>query len=112
MNNQSNSDYDKDLSWSENPDNFPFDADAQEGGNKKDVFTTLIKTFSMMILALALLVFVGIAWFTMNKNVGTMSPFVLKTLKRFWRLTAVYSQPWIHMKTQTICCPKKEKIFR
>lgn len=73
MNNQSNSDYDKDLSWSENPDNFPFDADAQEGGNKKDVFTTLIKTFSMMILALALLVFVGIAWFTMNKNVGTNS---------------------------------------
>lgn len=72
MNNQSNNDYDKDLSWSENPEDTPFvNKEEQDEDEKQGTFTKLIKTTAMVILALVLLIFVGIAWFTMNENVGT-----------------------------------------
>lgn len=72
MNNQSNNDYDKDLSWSENPEDTPFvNKEEQNEDEKQGTFTKLIKTTAMVILALVLLIFVGIAWFTMNDNVGT-----------------------------------------
>lgn len=72
MNNQSNNDYDKDLSWSENPDDTPFaNKEEQDDDEKQGTFTKLIKTTTMVVLAFALLVFVGVAWFTMNANIGT-----------------------------------------
>ena len=73
MNNQSNNDYDKDLSWSENPaSNLNVDSENDyDDDAKKGAFAGLVKTASMVIFALALLVFVGLAWFTMNENVGT-----------------------------------------
>ena len=72
MSNQLNNDYDNELSWSDNPEDLPFESIEQsdEEGRKK-VLANLIKTMSMVIIALALLIFVGIAWFTMNENVGT-----------------------------------------
>ena len=101
MNNQSNNDYDKNLSWSENPDDIPSwknenndenntnvnaefssntnadafsDADKYDDSDvdkRKTVIIGLIKAASMAVLALALLIFVGIAWFTMSSSVKT-----------------------------------------
>ncbi len=72
MNNQDNYDYDNDLSWSDNPENKSDTNEEWNGeGEKNTLFAGLIKTASMMILALALLVFVGIAWFSMNREVSS-----------------------------------------
>lgn len=49
--------------------------DYETDGNEEDktgtVFVRLIKPLSMMILGLSLLIFVGIAWFTMNRETET-----------------------------------------
>lgn len=66
-----NNDNDVDLSWSEKPENSFSDIEEPEIDDRHKAFIALIKTFSMVILAMALLIFVGIAWFTMNENVGT-----------------------------------------
>lgn len=70
MNNHLHNENDENLSWSENPEIFQEDT-LEQGPDKNGVFIALIKAFSMMLLASALLIFVGIAWFTMNKNIGT-----------------------------------------
>ena len=43
-----------------------------EDEKKKGTIIGLTKTFSMMVLALAVFIFVATAWFTMNRNVGTL----------------------------------------
>ena len=70
MNNQIDDNNDIDLTWSENPENALSDNGQQDEKKKKKRIIAFIKTFSMLILAFALLVFVGIAWFTMNSSVG------------------------------------------
>ena len=70
MNNQLNND-EMNLSWSDNSEEFVTEPEEKEEKNKKKVFVALIKAFSMLILAFALLVFIGIAWFTMNEEIGT-----------------------------------------
>lgn len=70
MNNQSKNDYDKNLSWSENLEESQLMINEQDDG-KKGFFIPLIKTFSMMILAMAVLIFVSLCWFAMNESVGT-----------------------------------------
>ena len=72
MNNQSVDEYDIDLSWSENPEEKLFETEiGEEDDGKKGFFVPIIKSFSMMILVMAVLIFVGVAWFSMNGDVGT-----------------------------------------
>ena len=106
MSNQTNDDYDMNLSWSDDPDDVPslkngsddFAGEMSDGvvagatedtemgvsfesivgeakssnedeEEKKATTFGLVKTFSMMVLALVVLIFVSTAWFTMKENV-------------------------------------------
>ena len=69
MNNHLNNDENKDLSWSENLEESNFLTEEENDEGKKKSFFAIIKALSMMVLAFALLVFVGIAWFSMSNNV-------------------------------------------
>lgn len=46
------------------------EAGEEEEDKTAKLFIRLIKPFSMMILVLSLLIFVGVAWFTMNRDVS------------------------------------------
>ena len=109
MSNQTNDDYDMNLSWSDDPDDVPslknestdFAGEMSDGvvtdtaedkaaelslesiagevktsnededdDDKKTATFGLFKTFSMMVIALAVLIFVSTAWFTMNRNIS------------------------------------------
>ena len=70
MNNQLNND-EMNLSWSDNPEEFVPEMAQKEEKDRKKVVIALIKAFSMVVLAFALLIFIGIAWFTMNSDVGS-----------------------------------------
>lgn len=71
MKNQFNSDENIDLSWSENSEDSILENGEKEDEKRKNRLIALIKASSMMILATVLLIIVGIAWFTLNKDVGT-----------------------------------------
>lgn len=70
MNNHLYNEIDMDVTWSENPD-AKDDVEKNDNSKKRNKIFVLIKTFSMLILAFGLLVFVGIAWFSMNKETET-----------------------------------------
>ena len=73
MNNQSNNCENNylELSWSETPEETTCVTEENEKEKKKRRFVAFIKAFSMMLLALVVLVFAGIAWFAMNKETET-----------------------------------------
>jgi len=89
MSKQLNDDYDENLNWSDNPfvepeeDGLPHPETGADNaevimGNKENEedddnvkILFWLKPLSMMVLTLAVLIFVSIAWFTMNKSLGT-----------------------------------------
>ena len=71
MNNQNNFEEYTDLSWSENPNDLMLSDKEKDDDDKKKIIIPIIKASSMVVVAFALLVFVGVAWFALNKNVGT-----------------------------------------
>ena len=110
MSNQTNDDYDMNLSWSDDPNDVPslktesddFAGEMSDGvvtdtvedkatelslesiagevktsnededdDEKKTATFGLFKTFSMMVIALAVLIFVSTAWFVMSRDTGT-----------------------------------------
>ena len=85
--------------------------DEQNDDKKKTIFIGLFKASSMVILALALLVFAGTAWFTMNKNVETngmgvqvsVTPFELKTVGYYG-----YYDDWLSSGTGKIAESREE----
>lgn len=71
-NNQSNNDYDKNLSWSENLEYSSADAESDaEKEDKKRLLMPVVKAFFMAFVVLAVLVFAGIAWFTISGSLDT-----------------------------------------
>ena len=63
-----NNSIDNNLIQPENLDD-SFCEDSED--SRKKAIISLYKAFSVMILAFALLIFVSVAWFTMNENIGT-----------------------------------------
>lgn len=105
MNNHLNNNIDMDVTWSENPD-VKDDVEKNNNSKKRNKIFVLIKTFSMLILALGLLVFVGIAWFSMSKDVETSgmnikvqaSPYTIVTRNQ----SGYYKEQWDKLNSQAV----------
>ena len=105
MNNNMNNNMDMDVAWSENPD-AKDDVEENDNSKKRNKIFVLIKTFSMLILAFGLLVFVGIAWFSMNKDVETSRMNIKVQAAPYTILTRTqsghYKKQWDKLNSQAI----------
>lgn len=105
MNNHLNNNMDMDVTWSENPD-AKDDVEKNDNSKKRNKIFVLIKTFSMLILAFGLLVFVGIAWFSMNKDAETSGMNIKVQAAPYTILTrdssGYYKEQWDKLNSQAI----------